>query len=101
MDRQVWAFRSICIKPVGYLVVLEVQLSKNKDRLDSFRTQDDTQCNTSGVLNTKIRHVIICIAHHSCVSENFDMHPLKQVYFYVYMCCLVWNESSLKTLVLN
>ena len=39
--------------------------------------------NTSGVLNTKICHVIICIAHHFCVSENFDMHSLKQVYFYV------------------
>ena len=40
-------------------------------------------CNTSGVLNTKTRHAIICIAHHSCVSENFDMHTLKQVYLYV------------------
>ena len=40
-------------------------------------------CNTSGVVNTKTCHVIICIAHHSCVSENFDMHTLKQVYFYV------------------
>ena len=43
-------------------------------------------CNTSGVLNTKIWHVIICIANHSCVGENFDMHSLKQVYFYGYMC---------------
>ena len=40
-------------------------------------------CNTYGVLNPKTCHVIICIAHHFCVSENFDMHPLKQVYFYV------------------
>ena len=30
------------------------------------------------------------------LSENFDMHSLKQVYIYVYMCCLVWNESSSK-----
>jgi len=43
-------------------------------------------CNTSGVLNPKICHVIICIAHHFGVSENFDMHSLKQVYFYDYMC---------------
>ena len=42
--------------------------------------------NTSGVLNPKICHVNICIAHHFCVSENFIMHSLKQVYFYVYMC---------------
>ena len=45
-----------------------------------------TNCNTSGVLNPKICHVIICIAHHFCVSENFDMHSLKQVYFYDDMC---------------
>ena len=43
-------------------------------------------CNTSGVLNPKRCHVIICIAHHLCVSENFDMHSLKQVCFYDYMC---------------
>ena len=40
-------------------------------------------CNTSGVLNTKTCHVIICIAPHFCISENFDMHILKQVYLYV------------------
>ena len=49
------------------------------------RRMGNHDCNTSGVLNTKICHVIICIAHHPCVSENFDMHSLKQVYFYV-MC---------------
>ena len=46
-------------------------------------TKRYAHCNTSGVLNTKTCHVIICIAHHSCVSENFDMHTLKQVYLYV------------------
>ena len=40
-------------------------------------------CNTSGVLNPKICHAIICIAHHFGVSENFDMHSLKQVYFMI------------------
>ena len=47
-------------------------------------------CNSSSVLNPKTCHVIICIAHHSCVSENFDMHSLKQVYFYAYMCWILW-----------
>ena len=46
----------------------------------SFRGKD---CNTLGVLNTKTCHVIICIAHHLCVSKNFDMHTLKQAYLYV------------------
>ena len=50
-------------------------------------------CNTPGVLNPKICHVIICIAHHFCVSENFDMHSLKQVYFYDDMCWLVWMNQ--------
>ena len=54
-------------------------------------------CNTSGVLNTKTYHVIICIAHHFGVSENFYMHTLKQVYLYVYvLTCMV--ESSSKSL---
>ena len=30
------------------------------------------------------------------LSENLDMHSLKQVYLYGYMCWLVWNESSSK-----
>ena len=47
-------------------------------------TYDDTiSCNTPDVLNTKTCHVIICIAHHFGVNGNFDMYPLKQVYFYV------------------
>ena len=49
-----------------------------RDEEQKWRTH---KCNTTGVLNTKTCHVIICIAHHSCVSENFGMHPLKQVYF--------------------
>ena len=57
---------------------------KSPDEI-SFRGKD---CNTSGVSNPKICHVIICIAHHFGVSENFDMHSLKQVYFYDYMCDL-------------
>ena len=55
---------------------------KSRDEI-SFRGKDG---NTSGVLNPKICHVIICIAHHFGVSENFDMHSLKQVYFYDDMC---------------
>ena len=46
----------------------------------SFRGED---CNTSGVLNTKTCHVIICIAKHLAFSENFDMLTLKQVYFMI------------------
>ena len=61
----------------------------------SFRGKD---CNTSGVLNPKICHVIICIIHHFGVSENFDMHSLKQVYFYDNMCWLVWVKSCSKPL---
>ena len=59
---------------------------------------DDMICNTSGVLNPKICHVIICIVHHCYVNENFDMHSLKQVYFYDNMCWLVWVKSCSKPL---
>ena len=52
---------------------------KSRDEI-FFRGKD---CNTSGVLNTKTCHVIICVVHHFGVSENFEMHSLKQVYFYV------------------
>ena len=45
-------------------------------------------------LNPKICHVIICIAHHYCVSENFDMHSLKQVYFYAYVLNCMDESSS-------
>ena len=63
-------------------------LSRDGISVDPSKVQEvmDWKCNTSGVLNTKICHVIICIAHHSCASENFDMHSLKQVDFYDYMC---------------
>ena len=69
---------------------------------------DNESCNTSGVLNTKTCHVVICIAHHSCVSENFDMYTLKQVYLYVVcveLYCLnqvqkfVWIRIFKKTLI--
>ena len=67
---------------------------KSRDKI-SFRGND---CNTPGVLNTKTCHVIICIVHHFMISENFDMHSLKQVYIYGYMCWLVWFESGSKSL---
>ena len=63
----------------------------------SFRGKD---CNTSGVLNTKTCHVIICIAHHFCVSENFDMHPLKQVYFYV-ICVDLYGLNQVQNLSID
>ena len=59
---------------------------KSQALVDFVAEWTEVQCNTSGVLNPKICHVIICIAHHFGVSENFDMHSLKQVYFYDYMC---------------
>ena len=55
---------------------------------------EEVGCNTSGVLNTKICHGIICIAHHSCVSENLDMHSLKQVYFYDYICVDLYGMNQ-------
>ena len=68
-----------CVRSTHFLFHYLPSDFKSWDAI-SFRGKD---CNTSGVLNTKICHVIICISHHFCVSENFDMHPLKQVYLYV------------------
>ena len=65
-----------------------LKVQNRLDRLTLFKHRVNSQnaCNTSGVFNPKICRVIICIAYHLCVSENFDMHSLKQVYFYDYMC---------------
>ena len=52
-------------------------------------------CNTSGVLNPKRCHVIICIAHHLYVSENFDMHSLKQVYFKI-ICVVLYGMKQVQ-----
>ena len=58
-------------------------------------------CNTSGVLNTKTCHVIICIAKYlALVKFFFDMHSLKQVYLYVECVDLYYLNRVLKV-VLN
>ena len=69
---------------------------KSRDEI-SFRGKD---CITSGVLNPKTCHVIICIEHHFGVRKNFDMHSLKQVYFHV-ICVDLYGMNQLQNICVD
>ena len=52
-------------------------------------------CNTPGVLNTKIGHVIICIAKHCSYCKLWYAFTKTSLHL-CYECCIVWFESSSK-----